>query len=136
MDSVYPCCPRSNLGFIHYVWDSCSHYFMKHAIAVGPGSPREKVMFLAHSRTCSACYEMFEGLYVVDLQCRGPARSPARRVDVVHPHLRPLRHKLCFISSMNFKNFVSIQTLLTTWIGTPGADGLDPVFPSTISVPS
>jgi hypothetical protein len=48
IDSVYPCGPRSNLDVVYYVWDSFYHYFMNHAITVGPDSPSEKVMFLAH----------------------------------------------------------------------------------------
>jgi hypothetical protein len=74
IDSVYPCGPRSKLDFVNYIWDSFSHYFIKHAITVGPGSPREKIMFLKHyrassngtfSRSCRACEGMFEGIYVV-----------------------------------------------------------------------
>jgi hypothetical protein len=81
IDSVYPCGPRSNLDFVTYIWDSFSHYFMNHAITVGPGSPREIVMFLKHyrassngtvSRSYTAWEEMFEGIYDVDLQCRSP----------------------------------------------------------------
>jgi hypothetical protein len=70
--------PRSKFDLVHFMWESFALYFLNHAITVGWGSPREKEMFLSDnrasssgrgSRACTACLEMFDGIYEVNLEC-------------------------------------------------------------------
>jgi len=71
VDTSNACCPRSNVNFTHFIWNSFAFYFTGYAIAVVPCSTSDKVMFLCHysarinsrnSRRCGVCIKMFAGI--------------------------------------------------------------------------